>query len=33
MIKNILKYIWDVLVELGEAKQERMRQNNYKMWY
>lgn len=33
MIKNTLNFIWEVLVDIAEAKQERMRRNNYKMWY
>jgi hypothetical protein len=33
MIKKIAQTIWDFLVALGEAKQARMKQQNYKMWY
>ncbi len=33
MIKRILKYFWDLMVEIGEARHQRIRANNYRMWY
>lgn len=33
MIKRFLNYIWNFLVEMGEAKQARMKRNGYSMWY
>jgi hypothetical protein len=33
MIKRIYNYIWEVMIEIGEARQERLKRNNYHMWY
>jgi hypothetical protein len=33
MIKRIAKSFWDLMVELGEARHQRIKANNYHMWY
>ena len=33
MIKRVLTYVWDLLVEIGEAKQAKFKRHGYSMWY
>lgn len=33
MIKRSFKYIWDLMIDIGEARQARIKRNNYSMWY
>jgi hypothetical protein len=33
MIKRTVKFIYDVMVEIGEARHERLKRNGYSMWY
>jgi hypothetical protein len=33
MIKRFAKFMWDVLIEIGEARQARLKRNGYAMWY
>ena len=32
-MKKIINLIWEVMLEIAEAKQERMRQQGHKAWY
>jgi hypothetical protein len=33
MIKRIAKGFWNLMVELGEARQKSIKEQNYSMWY
>ncbi len=33
MIARFAQFIWEVLIEMGEARQARMKRNGYSMWY
>jgi hypothetical protein len=33
MITRITTFIWEVLVDIAEAKQARMKRQGYSMWY
>lgn len=33
MIKSTFKFIWEVLIEMGEARHARYKRNGYAMWY
>lgn len=32
-MKNFLNSIWNLLIEIGEARQEQLRKTGYKGWY
>lgn len=34
MIKSFLKFMWDVMIEIGEARSTRLKRGDrYAMWY
>lgn len=33
MIRRFLKSLWDLMIDIGEARQKRIRANTYHMWY
>ena len=33
MIKRLGKCIWDVMIDIGEARHEYLKRNGYRMWY
>ena len=33
MIKRIFNYIWEVMIEIAEAKQKRLKATGYSYWY
>ena len=33
MIKRTIKFIYDVMVEIGENRHARLKRNGYSMWY
>jgi hypothetical protein len=34
MIKRFAKFMWDVMIEIGQARHERMKRGDrYAMWY
>jgi hypothetical protein len=33
MIKKLAKSVWDILIEVGKAKQARYNRTGYSMWY
>lgn len=33
MIKRSFQYIWDIMIDIGEARQARLKSGSYSMWY